>query len=545
MASAYGNYNQGPQVNGIAQNYSGTSSVAGATTAVNPSSQFPIIELHVSAKNLVDMDIITVSDPVCALFVPDGRGWTELARTEVVWNNLNPEWVKFFTVQYVFEMRQPLLFRVYDVDSNNANLSSQDFIGEAQVELSQIVSTTGPTELILTLPGQNKDRGHLIVTPEQVENCASLVQGKIRGLNLKKVRWIGSTQAFFTISKSTEGARFVPIYQSEVNPRMKFKEFSVPFQTFCNVDPERPLRVTFYDYKSHSAAVQIGWAETTYAQMTETLGQDIELRNEKREVVGKFRLETMQLQQKFSFYDFLRGGLQLNLVTAIDFTASNKDPRDPHSLHYLTADGINQYESCIRAVGEILCPYDTDQLFPVFGFGAKIAGVVQHCFPLTFNPSQPCVTGLEGIIGAYRNALMQVQLSGPTLFSHVIRAASQLAVDSFRESRTYTILLIMTDGIINDMQDTTDAIVAAGPLPLSIIIVGVGNANFSAMDVLDADDDPLVSRTGHTMCRDLVQFVPFNRFKDKHRSVLAAEVLDEVPRQLVEWAEMNGVRPNA
>jgi hypothetical protein len=101
----------------------------------------------------------------------------------------------------------------------------------------------------------------------------------------------------------------------------------------------------------------------------------------------------------------------------------------------------------------------------------------------------------------------------------------------------------LTDGIINDMQDTIDAIVAAGRLPLSIIIVGIGKADFHAMDVLDADDVPLVSRAGYTMCRDLVQFVPYSKYADKHYSVLAQEVLDEIPRQLCEWAEMNGVYP--
>jgi hypothetical protein len=63
------------------------------------------------------------------------------------------------------------------------------------------------------------------------------------------------------------------------------------------------------------------------------------------------------------------------------------------------------------------------------------------------------------------------------------------------------------------------------------------------MDVLDADDEPLVSRSGYTMCRDLVPFVPFNSFANKHYSILAQEVLDEIPMQLCEWAEMNGIYP--
>ena len=51
----------------------------------------------------------------------------------------------------------------------------------------------------------------------------------------------------------------------------------------------------------------------------------------------------------------------------------------------------------------------------------------------------------------------------------------------------------MTDGEIHDMDQTIDQIVVSSSLPLSIIIVGIGNANFSSMDQLDADDGPLFS----------------------------------------------------
>lgn len=43
----------------------------------------------------------------------------------------------------------------------------------------------------------------------------------------------------------------------------------------------------------------------------------------------------------------------------------------------------------------------------------------------------------------------------------------------------------MTDGEIHDMEATKDSIVAAATLPLSIIIVGIGNADFSNMNILD------------------------------------------------------------
>ena len=43
------------------------------------------------------------------------------------------------------------------------------------------------------------------------------------------------------------------------------------------------------------------------------------------------------------------------------------------------------------------------------------------------------------------------------------------------------------------MQKTIDEIVRGSGLPLAVIIVGVGEADFSGMDTLDADEEALYS----------------------------------------------------
>ena len=77
----------------------------------------------------------------------------------------------------------------------------------------------------------------------------------------------------------------------------------------------------------------------------------------------------------------------------------------------------------------------------------------------------------------------------------------------------YFVLLIITDGVITDMDQTCAAIVEASRLPMSIIIVGVGAADFSAMEFLDSDDKLLRSPRGDVAARDIVQFVPFRDFQ--------------------------------
>lgn len=64
--------------------------------------------------------------------------------------------------------------------------------------------------------------------------------------------------------------------------------------------------------------------------------------------------------------------------------------------------------------------------------------------------------------------------------------------------------MILTDGEISDMYQTKDLIVKASKLPLSIIIIGVGNENFSGMIELDGDEGVLRDSNRVAASRDIV-----------------------------------------
>jgi hypothetical protein len=96
--------------------------------------------------------------------------------------------------------------------------------------------------------------------------------------------------------------------------------------------------------------------------------------------------------------------------------------------------------------------------------------------------------------------------------------------------------MILTDGIINDMEKTLELLVDCAELPLSIIIIGIGNANFKDMHKLDGDEIPLTDFKGRVTKRDLVQFVEYEKFKKKNvNEELSEEVLREIPRQVEEY----------
>ncbi len=75
---------------------------------------------------------------------------------------------------------------------------------------------------------------------------------------------------------------------------------------------------------------------------------------------------------------------------------------------------------------------------------------------------QPCHSK-EELLAAYADAASSVTLSGPTSFAPIIHEA----VDVCRLRGKYHILIVIADGLMDDVQETVDAIVYASKYRIS------------------------------------------------------------------------------
>ncbi|XP_062143748.1 protein BONZAI 3-like isoform X1 [Alnus glutinosa] len=529
---------------------------------------FTQIELSLSASNLIDRDFTSKSDPMAVVYAKkiDGK-LEELGRTEVVLNSLHPKWIEKVTVAFQFEIVQPLVFHVYDVDSKYHNipvktlkLKDQDFLGEATCVLSEIV-TKQSRSLTLNLHNKNgktglRNFGALTIHAEETVASRSAVEMIFRCSHLDNKDLFSKSDPFLKISRIVESGDPVPICKTEVvnnNLNPTWKPLCMSMNQFGSMD--NPLIIECFDFNSSGNHVLIGKLQKSVADLEklhkERSGANLTLPSSpyghEKVLKGQQFVDQFCQKEQYSFLDYISSGFELNFMVAVDFTASNGNPRNPDSLHYIDPSGrLNSYQRAIMEVGEVIQFYDSDKRFPAWGFGGKtFDGSLSHCFNLNGSASGYEVEGVEGIMAAYASALRNVALAGPTLFGQVINTAAQITGQSLSySSNKYFVLLIITDGVLTDLQETKDALVRASDLPLSILIVGVGGADFSQMEqVLDADGGQrLESSTGRVATHDIVQFVPMREVHSGQISVVQA-LLEELPGQFLTYMRSRDIKP--
>ncbi|KAB0393169.1 hypothetical protein E2I00_014982 [Balaenoptera physalus] len=487
------------------------------------------VELSVSGQNLLDRDVTSKSDPFCVLFTENDGRWSEYDRTETAVNNLNPAFSKKFVLDYHFEEVQKLKFALFDQDKSSTQLEEHDFLGQFSCSLGTIVSSKKITQPLLLMNDKPAGKGLITIAAQELSDNRVITLSLV-GRKLDKKDLFGKSDPFLEFYKPGGDGKWMLVHRTEV---IKYtldpvwKPFTVPLVSLCDGDMEKPIQVMCYDYDNDGGHDFIGEFQTSVSQMCEAhdgIPREFECINPKKQKKKK--------NYKNSGIIILR-----SCKVGIDFTASNGNPLDPSSLHYINPMGTNEYLSAIWAVGQIIQDYDSDKMFPALGFGAQLPPdwKVSHEFAINFNPTNPFCSGVDGIAQAYSACLPHIRFYGPTNFSPIVNHVARFAAQATQQQTAmqYFILLIITDGVISDMEETRHAVVQASKLPMSIIIVGVGNADFAAMEFLDGDSRTLRSHTGEEAARDIVQFVPFREFRNAAKETLAKAVLAELPQQVV------------
>ena len=441
--------------------------------------------------------------------------YTDFFTTETV-NSHNNNMIIFnscYICDYFFEKRQNLHIILFK-DSKEE--------GNTQLPLGQIIGSHGSNYKV-----QIGRASYIIISAEGISDSKSYVEIKLKSQLISFIDFNKPSNkiSYLIISNGRK------IYESEsISPSGIFKSITIPTSLI-----EKGFTVSFLDCRQKTIAYK-NESIQSFTQSINRIYIGLNINNKSLNIINESKIT-----RKVSFLDYIKNGVTIKLNIGIDFTSSNKNPNDPSSLHFLGGNE-NDYEQAIRACRTIVSSYDYDKSLPVYGFGEviKVQNKPNMCFNINFKQN-PEIYTIDNVIKEYRNCFQKIILAGPTKFCPIIKTVIE-KIKIENNPLKYHILLILTDGIILDMQDTIDALVEGSFLPLSIIIIGIGNDHFKEMIELNGDEVPLVSSRGIKRMRDLVQFVPFNKYR-YNPNILAEQVLEEIPRQINEYYTMNNIYP--
>jgi hypothetical protein len=175
------------------------------------------------------------------------------------------------------------------------------------------------------------------------------------------------------------------------------------------------------------------------------------------------------------------------------------------------------------------------------GFGAKFPPDFRFSnnFPLSGDPKNPYVKGVQNILQAYRQASMGVQFFAPVEYSEIIHDVIKMAkVAQDNKTNVYFVLIILTNGNIKQIEHTLNDVVQASEFPISILFAGISNTahpigggdHSKLTQLLDSSLKSL--STNRPLKRQCTYFVEHEKSADNHA---VRELLSIIPMQITQW----------
>ena len=416
--------------------------------------------------------------------------------TEVIQDNLNPDFETSIRVDYFFEKNQKMKAELFDCDDEKT--LKGDYLGSVDFTLGDILGSQYNLK-VFSIMLKKKKHGRMIIRVEQDNNLTKFEMNfNVLFRNIPSTGFFSSRKQFFEIRKQriTRATRDVLtvndvgyekvdntdwqlVYRSkpQKGENVNYSISKLKSSKICDNDFNLPLEIILMKYKGNGSHYKMASKKFTLSQL---LGGEINYTLENSPKISKSSkislvFKNFKKRDIFEFTDYLKGGLNLTQFVGIDFTASNGHPNNPKSLHFMKPGSLNQYQRAILSLGEILEKYNNNGIIPCYGFGAKIDGnyATNFDFPLNLNYEAPFCKNYGEMFQSYQNIFSRIALSGPTNFAPLIRAIIDYTVrNKAINELNYTVYVILTDGAITDINETIREVVNASKLPMSIIIVG-------------------------------------------------------------------------
>ena len=244
------------------------------------------------------------------------------------------------------------------------------------------------------------------------------------------------------------------------------------------------------------------------------------LLDEKAKYKGKLEVRSCSARRYFTFFDLIfRNKLNIVPIVGVDFSLANLTFNEAqYCIHTLKPGAPNDYVDSLRCFSNAYNSYSRFSL--PYGFGARthVRSEGQDAcdlFSMSGDYQDPFVGDSAELIACYQGTIKSVRLALPVNYHKVIRFVCDLAQMEFgtacdvTDIKNYYVLVLLMAGVIDDLEQSLNEILRARDIPISVVIVKIGNAE-------ETDQKVLLSKASQvfTKCeRTFIDLLEFEKFK--------------------------------
>ena len=483
--------------------------------------------------------------------------------TEYIAKMEDLDFKKAVRIDYLPNCQQ--IMQIHCVENDNPCLPS---LGVSEVDMGVLYDSD--EGMLLPLLSNGRSVGHLNVNYRTVIDDKATFHIGLKCLNVKNVDFFSNSDPYLVLYRPADThimaltkeevpeRAWTALFKSEykkndLNPT--FEPFAMSKWKLCRANMNVILKFEIWDHATFSKDKLISTGYTTPARIMSEEGKFLNTFDPKDKFGGTIVFARFDEKKFYLFNEYVDAGVQLRVIMAVDCSGSTKE------FHKIDLEGPpDLFERAIKETATILIKKEKSNRFAFLGFGAKVKGCRHPTFAFNHEKSERnlSVNSVEEALELYHKVYPAIEPEEPTNLAAVIERVKMMILhQDSRNFKIYTLLVVLTDGDISDRQETIDKIVECSQLPLSIILVGIGQKNFDDCEYFESGFEVekstekkkkkkkgnylitgrLKSSNGKEAMRRIVRFVYYQNYISKQKELEEA-LLKEVPRQMTEFYNM-------
>ncbi len=276
------------------------------------------------------------------------NGWDPVGKTEVVpGGDLNPQFKNPVKIDYYFHSKTVCRLLIADDDGMGAFNEA----GSVMFDLPKLMATPNHMASFALTDKGGKPAGNATVTGSPMVKDKYSYHIDLKCKDIKDLEWFSKSDPCLRIyrprpdfGKEKDGTKipengWFRVHETEykkddLNP--DFDEFTITANKLNRGDDDMPLKMEVWDISKDGEAhnKRIGSAYWTTNMILKNGVKEFQTKDSDGKPSGTILIQKFEKERTYDMLDYLKGGLNIGQVLAIDYTASNGNQKDPKSLHY-------------------------------------------------------------------------------------------------------------------------------------------------------------------------------------------------------------------